>query len=246
MRRVLWRWRGLTLYSYPFLLYVGILCGFAAGVAAGALHGLDPNRLGIAILVLLIPALAGSRLLFVLEHLRRFRREPGRVWSRNEGGASLYGGLLLSAALSVPLLRLLGLSFGGFWDAASITMLVGMVFTKVGCLMNGCCAGRETDGLLAQSSPDVRGVWRRRIPAQLLEAGAAAVLLLLGALLWSHLHADGAFFLLAVGGYAAARWFLEGAREEVDRIRGLSVNRIISAGLLVCCCSAFAAQKLLH
>ncbi len=241
MRRVLFSWRSHKIYSYPFFLYLGIMCGLAAGIYAGALHGTDPSHLCLATLILLVPALVGSRLLFVLEHLALFLRSPHRVWARNEGGASLYGGLILAVALSLLLLPLLHLPFGQFWDAASITMLVGMVFTKIGCLLNGCCVGRETTSRFSQRLPDVHGVWLRRLPSQLLESGVALAVLLLAAVLWSRLPFHGAFFLITVGFYAIARWPLEGTREQVDQVGGVSINRVISGALALGSLAFFVA-----
>src|SRR5262249_35439152 len=154
------------------------------GTYGGSLHGLDPARTFAAMLLLILPALVGARLLHVAAHWPAYRRDPGRIWRRSEGGAAMYGGLVLAFLLSLPLLAGLSLPVGAFWDAATVTMLIGMVFTRAGCLLNGCCAGRPAEGPLALWLPDARGVWRRRLPTQLLEGGLGAVLLAGSVLLW--------------------------------------------------------------
>jgi phosphatidylglycerol:prolipoprotein diacylglycerol transferase len=128
-------------------------------------------------------------------------------------------------------LWLAGIPFGQFWDAATITILVGMVFTKIGCMLNGCCAGRETQRRGALYLPNVAGIWRRRVPSQLLEAALAGVLLLTAPMLWRRLPFPGVYFLSALFAYAVGRFWLENTRENIDRIWGLSLNRVIS-GLL--------------
>lgn len=157
------------------MLYLGLLCGVIAGnlVAQGA--GLDPVRAWIATVLLLIPALAGARLLWVATHWNLYRGDLRRIGNRREGGLMMYGGLPCALLVSLPLLRWLHLNFGAFWDASAFTILVGMMITRVGCLLNGCCAGRPSDSWLGIYLPNHLGVWEKRIPNQMLEMICAAV-----------------------------------------------------------------------
>jgi prolipoprotein diacylglyceryltransferase len=233
MRRVFFEWRGIRVYSYPFMLYVGIVCGVIAGTYLAASHGMDPTRAYLAMLVLVLPAIAGSRLLFVISHWDLYSRQPYRIWRRSEGGAALYGGLIAALLLSLPLLTWMSIPIGAFWDAATVTILVGMIFTKIGCLLNGCCAGRATESRIGMRLPNVYGIWRRRVPSQILESAFAILLLLASLFLWNRLPFPGAVFLICLASYATARWVLESFREDVDKIAGFSLHRMISAGLAV-------------
>src|SRR2546429_3202872 len=112
MRRVLFQWRGMKLYSYPVMLYVGVVFGVIGGTVAGARHGLDPARISTAMVLLVLPAMVGARLLFVALHWKVFRDRPATVLRRSEGGAALFGGLVLILLLSIPLLSQLGISIG--------------------------------------------------------------------------------------------------------------------------------------
>src|ERR1700712_5210529 len=176
MRRILFSWRGLNIYSYPAMLYIGLLAGVFVGAYVAQSSGMSADRFAIAVTILLIPALAGSRLYFVLTRWDVYRRDPARIWRRDEGGMAMYGGFILAVPLSFPLLRLLGLPFGGFWDAAALTILLGMAFTRIGCFLNGCCGGRPRECWFALAVPDHHGVWQPRIPTQLKEMALAVVL----------------------------------------------------------------------
>jgi phosphatidylglycerol:prolipoprotein diacylglycerol transferase len=213
VRRVLFSWHGVDVHSYPALLYLGLLCGVYAGYGAASSMPIDADRAAAAILILIVPALVGSRLWFVANHWHLFRREPRRIWRRGDGGAALVGGLVLAVAVSPALLAALGLPFGTFWDAATFTMLVGMIFTRVGCLLNGCCVGRPSEGRLALHLPDHRGRWERRHPVQLLELAAAVVLLAGAAAIATAPPFPGAVFVFALAGYGCARSILNPLRE---------------------------------
>jgi phosphatidylglycerol:prolipoprotein diacylglycerol transferase len=213
MRRILLSWHGVDIYSYPAMLYLGLLAGIFVGAYVAQLSGLNPDSFAIAVAILFIPALIGSRLFFALAHWDVFRGDPTRIWRRGESGMAMYGGLILGVPVSIPLLGALSLPFGQFWDAATFTILVAMVFTRVGCLLNGCCSGRPTDGWFGIDLPDHHGVWRRRIPTQLLEMAWAAILLVTAAMLRGRAPFPGSIFCLAIIGYGAGRIALETLRE---------------------------------
>jgi phosphatidylglycerol---prolipoprotein diacylglyceryl transferase len=239
MRPVLLTWNGHKVYSYPAMLYLGLVVGVLAGRAAAAASSLDPNRTEAAILLLLVPALVGARAWFVIGHWPVYLRDPRRIWRRSEGGAAMYGGLVLAVLASLALLPTLGLPFGSFWDAAAITMLLGMVFTRVGCLLTGCCAGRPMEGRFAMRLPDATGIRRRRVPTQLLEGGAGLALLVGALALRDVTPFPGALFLYTVGGYGLARLLIEPTREAQDRVGRFPVASLVSAILVVSCLLAF-------
>jgi phosphatidylglycerol:prolipoprotein diacylglycerol transferase len=234
IRPILLQWHGIKVYSYPTMLYVGLVLGVIAENYVANLMEMNSARVFATTLVLLIPALAGARLLHIVSHWHVYRREPSRIWRRSEGGAALYGGLLLSVLASLPLLKVLQLSFGEFWDVATFTILVGMIFTRIGCLLNGCCAGRPTSGPLGLCLPNHHGIWQYRIPTQLFEAGLAT-LLLVGAMgTWNHLPFPGALFLGSVAGYSLGRLGLESTREQRDWLVGTwTIHHAISAILVI-------------
>jgi phosphatidylglycerol---prolipoprotein diacylglyceryl transferase len=209
---IMFRWRGLTIHSYAAMQYVGLVLGVIAGNSAAHAAGLDAYRVFIATCILLFPALAGARLLHVASHWKFYRANRSRIWDRSEGGAANYGGILVAVPLSIPLLRLLHVPFAAFWDVSMVTIMVGMIFTRIGCLLNGCCAGRPTDSWFGIQLPDHTGVSERRIPTQLLEAGWATVLLASAIIVWPSLPFEGALFVFVSVGYATGRLLLESTR----------------------------------
>jgi prolipoprotein diacylglyceryltransferase len=239
MRPILFEWRGVRVPSYTALLYLGTVCGVVCAGSLAERTSMDPARVVAALLLLFPVALVGARLLFVAYHWRLFRRHVSWILRRADSGASVYGGLLLAVPASIPLLAALDLGFGAFWDLASLTMLIGMTFTKIGCLLSGCCGGRVTTGALALVLPDHQGNWRRRIPAQLLEAGVALAVAVAALALLDRRPFPGAIFLGATTVYGLARIGLEATRETVDRIAGISVNQAVSVVLVALALTTF-------
>lgn len=225
MRRVLFQWRAFTLWSYPALLYLGLVAGvFASHVAARAAR-LNALHVFVATFLLIPPALVGARLLYVATRWPKYRHDPRRIWRRGEAGAAHYGGLLVALALSVPILAVLRVPLGGFWDATAPAMLLTLMFARVGCWLNGCCAGRPG----------------ARVPVQLLEAAWAAALLGLSLALWGRLPFAGASFLVLTALYTAGRLALLGARAGAQRF---TVHHGISVAMFVLSVGALTAHWL--
>ncbi len=224
MRRILFRWKNVTVWSYPAMLYIGLVAGVVAGNRAAHATGADAFRVFAATFLFLPPALAGARLLYVASHWKDYKEAPGRVWKRSEGGLAMYGAMPVMLLLSVPVLAALGLGFGAFWDAASFTILTGIAITKIGCLLNGCCAGRPSRSSFAFTLPNARGVREKRIPVQCLEAAWAAIVLGAACALVGRLPFPGALFLSVALLYSAGRFALEAWREPEPSAGKISVG----------------------
>jgi prolipoprotein diacylglyceryltransferase len=211
------------------MLFVGLSVGLVIGNLEANLRGLDGTRIYLASVLLVLPALAGARLVYVAGHWDLFREEPALIWRHSVGGQAMYGGLL-AVPVSISLLRALDIPFWAFWDVATFTMLTGMVFTRVGCLLQGCCTGRIADRGLGVFLRGPDGVARKRVPTQLLEAALGAVVLA-GTLAIPGGAPRGTVFLVALAGYAVGRVVLQGTRQEAHRVAGLGSQRVASVVL---------------
>jgi phosphatidylglycerol:prolipoprotein diacylglycerol transferase len=209
-RRYLFRLGRFRVSSYAAMLYVG----FVLGVICGAHEsGLNYTRFSASALMLLVPALIGGRIWYLIGHPKPVAGRAGAAGAQ-DAGAGLYGGLVLSFIVSWPVLRLTSLEFWRFWDGAAVVLLVGMAVTRVGCLMTGCCAGRETQGPFGMWLPDHLGEWKRRYPTQLLEAGWSAAILGVGMWIYAPSEPAGLLFLGAAAAYGFGRLGLELLRAD--------------------------------
>src|SRR5215469_1802348 len=237
---VLFRWKRVTIWSYPALLYLGLVFGVLAGNVAAHAAGINAWGAYLATVALMIPALLGARLLFVAANWQSYHGQLRRIWHRREGGYVMYGGLAAALLVSIPLLQWLRLGFGAFWDVSIFTILTGMIFTRVGCFLNGCCAGCESNQWFSARLPNSDGVWSRRIPTQLFEALTGLVLLVAAAQLWSRMPFPGALFLFVTLAYSSARFVTEFARDAQPQAGRLHLAHVISAIAFLFSASALA------
>jgi phosphatidylglycerol:prolipoprotein diacylglycerol transferase len=233
MRRILFSWNGFNIYSYPAMLYLGLISGVFAGAHVAQLSGMNPDRFALATVILLIPTMIGARLFFVLTHWDDYRREISRIWRRSEGGLAIFGGLVAGVAFSVPLLHAMQLPFAVYWDAATVAFLIALFIARVGCLLNGCCAGRPTGAWYGLYLPDHRGVWQRRIPTQILEMFWTAVLFGFAIMIRDRAPFAGMATFLVVIAFSASRYFLETLRDDETGGRNTGIIQVTSILLLI-------------
>lgn len=233
MRRVLFSWRGIRVWSYPACLYLGLVLGVFAHQAAARSAGLDPLRSYVAILLLIPVALSGSRLLWIALNWETYRATPREPWSLPKGGGAMLGGLPLILLAAIPLTAALGIPYWRFIDTTLFCILPTMIVGRVGCVLNGCCVGKPSAGQFAMALPDVHGVWAHRHPTQLLEGGAGIVLLALAIAVGPTRYAPGTLFLLCAAIYALARLGIQPLRADSERLAGTNALMLISAAVLV-------------
>lgn len=91
-----------------------------------------------------IGGLVGARLFYVIEHLDRFEDDPAGILRVNEGGITLYGGLIAGSLVAYVIAARRHLPCAAIADAAAMGMLVGQAFGRVGDLVNGEHCGTES------------------------------------------------------------------------------------------------------
>lgn len=219
---------GFRIYSHSLMNSLGLAVGLAIGNAAVLWTDMAPLEFLFATLVLVFIGFLGARLLHVLSYFPRYRREPRRIWDREEGGMAMQGGLLLVFVASLPILSVIQLPFWVFWDTVTIPALIWLAFGKVGCLLHGCCSGRPSAGIWSFDLPDHRGVWCRRIPVQIFESGLALLVLLGSAAWWSMRPVPGTIFLFGLAAYSAGRVFIQSLREQGGGIGSQSTQKGLS------------------
>ena len=225
---------GVWINSYKVLLCIGIYAGSLATAALAERSGHSPLRIGLGAMVCALAGLIGARIYHLLVHAPVYfkRRSRGALWDSKLGGWSIFGALLTFLPLSFVVARLLHLPAAVFWDYMGLGVLAGGFWVRLGCVFNGCCAGRETRGFVGIRLHDTLGAVKRRIPVQFLEM----VWWLLGTLaflwLWPEAFPHGSYALGVLGWYGLGRFFLEPLRERPDVVFGtVRIDQMV-AGLL--------------
>jgi len=90
---------------------------------------------------IIIFALVGSRVFYILIHLDYYIPHPEKIIHLWEGGRVLYGGLIFSLAFSIYYIKAHNLPFSKIADCAAPGIAFGLGIGRIGCFLNGCCYG---------------------------------------------------------------------------------------------------------
>ncbi|HEY7295089.1 MAG TPA: prolipoprotein diacylglyceryl transferase [Dehalococcoidia bacterium] len=79
----------------------------------------------------------GARLLYVIEHFDTFKNDIGGILSVNEGGISIYGGIIGGALVGFAYARWKHLAIRRISDAAALGLALGLAVGRIGDFING-------------------------------------------------------------------------------------------------------------
>jgi len=130
------------------MLAISFLLGIWLSVHRAKSKNVDPNQIMDLSVLIIISAIVGSRLLYVLFHLNEFSghwldtinpfQSNGQI---GIAGLTMLGGVILSFITTFIYLRWKKLSFLVFADILLPMFALGEAITRLGCYLNGCCFG---------------------------------------------------------------------------------------------------------
>ncbi len=232
---------GIRIYTYGVLVAVGFVLGIFWTTREAKKAGVRPDFVLDLSFYIIIAALVGSRILYIIIDWRRYAAHPIDVLKIWEGGLVFYGGLIGAMLMSLYTIRRHRLSFLKVADLFMPGVALGHAIGRLGCFASGCCYGRETTGFLSVVFPPNRyslapaGV--SLYPSQLFESLAAFLIFILLTLVRRKKGFDGQIFLVYLVLYSVSRSILETFRG--DSVRGfiiphwLSTSQFVSIALIV-------------
>jgi phosphatidylglycerol:prolipoprotein diacylglycerol transferase len=134
----------VTIYTYGFLLALAFLAAiFVAGREARRL-GVPPGEFFDLCFYIILAALVGSRLLFVILEPGTFLHNPLKIFALWQGGLDFQGGLILCLIVAVWYIHRHKMPWRPTLDALALGAPLGQFFGRLGCFMAGCCYGKVT------------------------------------------------------------------------------------------------------
>jgi phosphatidylglycerol:prolipoprotein diacylglycerol transferase len=211
---------------------VALACGFLAAVfllrRRAPSFGVAPEAAADVAIWLLLSGLVGAKvLLLVVEGPRYLRSWDGFVEFLRSGGV-FYGGLIGALLSLVVLLSRRHIGFWTFADMAAPSAALGHAIGRIGCLMAGCCWGRECSYPWAITFTDPGAERNVGVPlniplhpTQIYES--VGLFALCGLLLaFGKRRFPGQVFALYLGGYALLRGTIEFFRGDPRGVAGVA------------------------
>jgi len=149
----------LPLHTYGLLIATGFIVGIGLAQREARRRGQDPERIADLSFWILVAALVGSRVYFILVNWKDYfeagtflaqtpiGRIP-RVLAIWEGGLVFYGGFIGAALAAWWYLRKHRMDFLAHADTLIPGVAIGHFFGRLGCFGAGCCWGGVAHGHL--------------------------------------------------------------------------------------------------
>ena len=248
MHPILFKIGPLTIYTYGFFVFLGVLFGYLVCLKVAAKEGLNKAVFSDIIFWTLVFSFLGARIFYIFVDFNSFINNPlEAILSRS--GFVFYGGVVFGFISSYFLAKRNKVNFLQFCDIVAVGIPLAHAFGRIGCFSYGCCYGRPTTsciGILFPPDSPAGALMTRVIPTQLIEALFLFILFFILNFINSHKKFNGQIISLYLIFYGIFRFGIEFFRADPrGNIFYLSVSQFISIiliGLGVYLWSRYAEQ----
>jgi len=229
-----WTIGPLPIRMYGLMIGIGFLLFMYLASRRARKEGVDPDRILDLGVYLLLAAIVGSRILYVLTTLQEFTAHPLDVFAIWKGGLVFYGGLLAAVPVGIWYVRKHNMPVWKTADILAPYIALGHAFGRLGCFFAGCCYGSLCSGpfcLTYHDSHSIAPLGVPLFPTQLMESGGEFLIFGALILLRRSKKPDGQLFWFYPLFYSVLRFIIEFFRG--DSIRGLYFGGIVSTSQII-------------
>ncbi len=239
MRPVLFSIGPFHLYSFGVMILLGVLLSLYAMMRRPGNprdRFLTYEEKNDFVLVTLVSGLVGARLFYVLENVRWYGENPLRIFAFWEGGLVFFGGVITSLGVLYWLVRRKQIVYFRLLDFLMPYVALTHGFGRLGCFLNGCCAGKEC---LLPWAVQFPGTPHAVHPTQLYEAFFLFLLFGILRAFYRRQTLNGRTLFLYFLLYGTWRFFVEFLRVGNPSWQGLTFNQWISLLMIAAAAAGF-------
>jgi phosphatidylglycerol---prolipoprotein diacylglyceryl transferase len=237
------------IHSYGFMLAASFLFGIWLGTSRAKRNNLDPNVISDLGFWVILSAIVGARLYYVVLHFEEFKGDltgifnPFHGGNLGIGGLVMYGGFIGALIAALIYFKIKKEPFLPYFDASSPSIGLGIFLTRIGCFLNGCCFGAPTTGSCSVSFPadSPAGAYQHQmhahglIPSQLIESAGGLIIMIVILLVGRKKTFPGFQFYLMGIMYAVLRFCVDFTRfySPQERLGPLSHNQVVCIAFFI-------------
>jgi phosphatidylglycerol:prolipoprotein diacylglycerol transferase len=164
----------IPVHTYGILVASGFLVAMFLAARAAERTGLNREKVLDLSFGILIAAMIGSRLLFIIVNWDEYAHDLLGIFQFWKGGLVFYGGFIGAVLFSFWYMRRNEMPFLQYADALGPTVAIGQALGRLGCFSAGCCWGAACDvhyPLAAQFPPESLA-YQSQVATHAISAGA--------------------------------------------------------------------------
>ena len=219
-----------TIHGYGLMIALGFLFALIFGMWQCKKKNLNDDLFYNLAMCVLIFGWLGGKILFIIVEFKQFLISPMSVIGSE--GFVVYGGIISGVLTIFVFCKIKKIDFLSYIDVIATAVAINQGFGRIGCLMAGCCYGRETDSwpyiIFPEGCMAPAGV--KLVPTQIYSAVADFLLfLLLFMIINSKKYVKGMGMAVYLTCYAIGRSIIECFRSDArGEVGVLSTSQFIS------------------
>ena len=214
---------GFTIYAYGAMLVLAFFaCTYLAALQAKK-EQMDGEQIFNLCFYAFIFGIIGSRVLYVLINPRFYLHNPLEIIMLQHGGMAWFGGLIFGAGSAILFIQRHKMDLLRSLDLLAPFIALGQAIGRIGCLLNGCCFGRESKfGLYFKVFDQIL------IPTQLYSSLLLLLIFIVLRLKQDAKHLPGEILCGYLFLYSLKRFFIEFLRNDSPRMfYGLTLFQVL-------------------
>lgn len=219
---------GIDIMWYAILITTGIILGLYFVSKLAVVKNLDKEMPSDLLLWVLVPAILGARLYYVIFSWDYYSKNPSEIIMIRNGGLAIYGGLLTAFLITYIYSKKKNISFLTILDIFAPGIALGQAIGRWGNFINKEAYGRATD------LPWAIIIDGQKVhPTFLYESlGDFIIFIVLYNLCKKNRNENGTIIALYFILYGILRFFVEGLRTDSLYFLGMRVSQIVSLVLI--------------
>jgi phosphatidylglycerol:prolipoprotein diacylglycerol transferase len=212
MHPILLDFGSIKLYTYGLFLALGFMAAVWFSKRNAKFYNTSDQVISDLFFVILLAAIVGARILYVLINFDSFRANPLEIFKIWNGGLVFFGGFIAAVGACLVLLKLKKLPIAKTADIIAPGIALGHSIGRFGCFFAGCCYGRKCDLPFAIKFTNPDGLAPLNVylhPTQLYMVLSNFLLFLILMWLQKRKNFHGMIFLVYVMLYSAFRSGIE-------------------------------------
>jgi phosphatidylglycerol:prolipoprotein diacylglycerol transferase len=218
-----------TIYAYGLMLVLAFFVSSYLSRREAVKEGMDAELIFNLCFYVFIFGIIGSRVFYLLINARFYLDNPLEIIMLQHGGMAWFGGLIFGTGGAIFFIKKHKINLFKSLDLLAPFIALGQAIGRIGCLLNGCCFGRESKFGLYFKLFD-----QTLIPTQLYSSLLLLLIFLILRFKQNSKHLPGEIFCSYIFLYSLKRFFIEFLRNDSPRIfYGLTLFQILSLLTLV-------------
>lgn len=153
MKNELFSIGSFTVHGYGLMIAIGVIAAYLAGTRRAKKHQLDPEQVFDLVMFGVLGGFVCAKLLYLITILDEILADPGVILDVMDGFV-VYGGIIGGILTGWLVCRIKKLKFLSYLDLLVPSIALAQGFGRIGCLLAGCCYGKETASALSITFTD--------------------------------------------------------------------------------------------